>query len=560
MSNARAAEQLAVSRLSREDAIRKALVLPAHLQPKALDDILAVFGPAEAQAQEELTWQEFVQGAWNVMEPQFPFMPNWHVDAIWEHLEALRTGEIRNLVISIPRRFGKSVHACVLFPARCLSLNPEMRFIFSSYSQKFSDRDSVKTRALVLSAWYQLRYGHRVQLSSVQNQKWRWDTTAGGFRIATSPGGVGLGEGGDVLCGDDLHHPAEVRSDKLREDVVNYWDNTLGSSVRDPRTVRKLVVMQRLHSRDVAGSCIDQGYDYVALPMEYEETIYSTSIGWQDPRQTPGELLWPARFTPAAVAKRKQEMSSYEWSSQMQQRPAPAGGGIFKRHWWRFWYYPSDPQEVVKVQTPEGEWVTHGQSAIPMTEQDGKWVLDLDEYIQSWDTTLTASVRSDYVVGQVWGRKGANYYLLWQVKKKLDHPATKREIRRVSSEDPGRLASRKLIEKKASGDPLAADLKNDIEGIKLIDPCADKVSRADAEAGTVESGNVYIPHPHTAGWVEPFIHAMSLFPNGENDDETDAATQALHFMRRRRPWHCWGGTETGEQAERRLDREARLSQ
>lgn len=38
--------------------------------------------------------------------------------------------------------------------------------------------------------------------------------------------------------------------------------------------------------------------------MEYEPgRMHPTSLGWTDPRSEPGELYWPALFTPAKVAQ-----------------------------------------------------------------------------------------------------------------------------------------------------------------------------------------------------------------------------------------------------------------
>jgi phage terminase large subunit-like protein len=47
----------------------------------------------------------------------------------------------------------------------------------------------------------------------------------------------------------------------------------------------------------------------------------------------------------------------------------------------------------------------------------------------------------------------------------------------------------------------------------------------------VESGNVYLPHPSIAPWVEAFIEECCSFPNGKNDDQVDQMTQALNRLR-----------------------------
>src|SRR5205085_349421 len=56
---------------------------------------------------------------------------------------------------------------------------------------------------------------------------------------------------------------------------------------------------------------------------------------------------------------------------------------------------------------------------------------------------------SDYVVGQVWGRKSADKFLLDQVRGQMDCPTTIDAIRKLSTEWP--LARTKLVEDKANG-------------------------------------------------------------------------------------------------------------
>src|SRR5690606_37727721 len=90
--------------------------------------------------------------------------------------------------------------------------------------------------------------------------------------------------------------------------------------------------------RDLSGYLLEQGgWEHLCLPAEYEGSRRATSIGWNDPRTEPGELLWPARFGAAELASLKRSLGSYAAAGQLQQRPAPAGGGMIKRWWFRFW-------------------------------------------------------------------------------------------------------------------------------------------------------------------------------------------------------------------------------
>ena len=63
--------------------------------------------------------------------------------------------------------------------------------------------DLQPVRRLILSPFYQERWGHRFALRDDQNNKFHDDTTAGGSRITVSVGGGMLGMGGDINIADD---------------------------------------------------------------------------------------------------------------------------------------------------------------------------------------------------------------------------------------------------------------------------------------------------------------------------------------------------------------------
>jgi predicted phage terminase large subunit-like protein len=64
-----------------------------------------------------------------------------------------------------------------------------------------------------------------------------------------------------------------------------------------------------------------------------------------------------------------------------------------------------------------------------------------------------------------------------------------------------------------------------------VTPDGGKIARAQAVSPKVKSGNVFLPHPAMAPWVEAFMDECSTFPNGKNDDQVDQMTQALNRMR-----------------------------
>jgi hypothetical protein len=286
----------------------------------------------------ERNLRDFVRLAWHVVEPSTSFMDGWHIDAITDHLQAITRGEIRNLLINVPPRHMKSLLVSVFWPCwewlRC----PQRRWLFSSYAASLSIRDSVKCRRLIESPWYQANWGDRFALTGDQNAKARFENDRTGYRLSTSVGGAATGEGGDRIICDDPHNVHEAESDAVRKATLDWWDVVMSTRLNNPKTAAKVIVMQRCHQLDLSGHLLEQGgWEHLCLPAEHEGTVFESSIGWTDPREQVGELLWPERFGIPEIADLKRSLGSYAAAGQLQQRPSPAEGGILKRHWWRYW-------------------------------------------------------------------------------------------------------------------------------------------------------------------------------------------------------------------------------
>jgi predicted phage terminase large subunit-like protein len=212
----------------------------------------------------------------------------------------------------------------------------------------------------------------------------------------------------------------------------------------------------------------------------------------------------------------KRSLGSYASAGQLQQRPSPAEGGIIKRHWWRFWQPRGANLPPVQIRYPDGSLQPAVVVDLP---------LRVDEQIQSWDCAFKDLSSSDYVVGQVWARLNADRFLLDQTRARIDCPATVKAVRNLSAKWPQTHA--KLIEDKANGPAVIQMLRHELSGIIPVNPEGGKMARASAVSPQIESGNIYLPHPQTAPWVNGFIEECAAFPNGANDDQLDAASQAL---------------------------------
>jgi len=440
----------------------------------------------------------FIRDGWHVVEPASPYVSGWHLDAITEHLEAVTRGDIRNLIINIPPRHMKSLSVCVFWPCWEWTTNPAIRWLFSSYSDRLSTRDSLKCRRLIQSPWYQQHWGSVFKLTGDQNEKMRFENDKTGYRLATGVGGAATGEGGDRLVVDDPIKAKDADSDAVRASANTWWDETMSTRGNDPKTVTKVIIMQRLHDDDLTGHMLTkireggEYYEHLCLPAEYEPRVYVSGIGWSDPRTKDGALLWPDRFGPDELEKLKRSLGSYGAAGQLQQRPTPRGGGMIKRAWWKFY----------KVAPPQ-----------------------FDRVVDSWDMTFKDSKASDFVSGHKWGRVGANVYLLARIHDRMDFPTAQQAVKNLAAIAPP--APAKLVEDKANGAAIIASLRSTIAGLIAVEPDGSKQARAAAVSPYIEAGNVYLPDPSIAPWVEEVIAECAAFPLGAHDDDVDAMSQAL---------------------------------
>jgi predicted phage terminase large subunit-like protein len=459
----------------------------------------------------ESSLRAYVEQAWPILEPDVLFLPNWHIDLLVEYLEAVTTGDITRLLFNVPPRYMKSLLVSVLWPTWERIRRPGGRWICASYSDALATKHSVDRRTLVQSTWYQGRWGDQVQLASDQNVKGEFQNTKRGVMIATSTGGSVTGKGGDRIIVGDLHNPQQAESDAQRETALAYFRQTLSTRLDNKKTGAIVVVMQRLHERDLSALCQDLGFVHVCLPAEAETRteIRFPRSGRIQVRE-PGDLLWPARDGRAELDTQKRMLGSVAYAGQYQQQPAPAGGAIFQRDW--FQYYDELPS--------------------------------LPEVAQSWDMAFKDKPDNDYVVGLVAGRRGSDIYLMDRVKGQWGFSDSCRQVEALRQRYPASWTI--LIEDAANGPAIIDVLRHRVSGIIAVQPEGGKLARAQAAQPWVEAGNVYLPHPRPRGrllperaWVDDFLYQLTVFPNGAHDDDVDAFTQLLVRWQRPRDWCTW---------------------
>ena len=195
----------------------------------------------------------FAQGCFSELNPRTRFAMSWHIEIIAAKLTALRGGKIRRLVINLPPRHLKSLLASVAFPAWCLGHDPSAQILCVSYAQDLSDKLARDCRSIMTSAWYRGIFPTR--LAAHRQAVQEFITTAQGYRLATSNGGVLTGRGADIILIDDPLKPEEALSDAQRQAANDWFDHTLYSRLNDTQTGAMILCMHRLHEDDPRAMC-----------------------------------------------------------------------------------------------------------------------------------------------------------------------------------------------------------------------------------------------------------------------------------------------------------------
>lgn len=436
------------------------------------------------------SFYDFVQLCWRVLEPKTVFIENWHIQKICECLEMVSTGKIQNLLINIPPRCMKSLLVSVFWPVWQWLRNPGHRFLCASYAQTLSTRDAVKARRLLNSPFFIKHFGDIVKLHDDQNTKNRYDNTKMGYRIATSVGGIGTGEGGDTIIVDDPHNTQGALSERKREECIIWWDETMSTRLNDAKTGSKIVVMQRLHEQDLTGHILQQEpgeWFHLCLPMRYEG-------GENDERKNDGELLWPAKFPEAEIKKLEIRLGNYGTAAQLQMRPGPRGGNILN---------VDNVQIYDTMKTwPRMKWMRVVDFAHSKKQRTGH---DPD-YTSA---TLMAIYENNLYVRHVFRTRAA----VTERDKQLDSV--------IATDPPGTYL---VLERTTDSLDACEQFKERYRGARIVKeytPKADKVVRASWLEPLFDAGNV---HVLSGEWLVNWMDELRAFPAASHDDMVDNLT------------------------------------
>jgi predicted phage terminase large subunit-like protein len=414
------------------------------------------------------------------------------------------------LIVSMPPQEGKSRRVTQTGTLYALTKNTERRMGIASYSQSLAE-----TFGREIRNWISNNDGDEgtfdigLQIARDYGSAKRWQLA--GHRGGVVCVGIGSGLTGrplDALVVDDPFSDKEQADSAYYRDRVWGWWQSVGSTRLAPGAP-VIVIMTRWHEDDFAGRLLaaEDGHRWrvVNIPALAD---HDPAKGETDPLgREPGEWLTSARGrTPAEWEAIRITAGTRVFNALYQGRPSPDTGNVWQRPWWR------------RYSTPL--WSQHPE------HPDAYTVPEVDQLIMSWDMAFKDTKSSDYVVGQVWARRGASVYLLDQVRKRLTFTETLTVFKTLTARWPE--ATAKLVEDKANGTAVIDTLKSKIPGIVPVTPTESKYARANAVSPFLEAGNVFLPSSEVALFdPDELVDEAAGFPNSAHDDQVDATSQAL---------------------------------
>ena len=439
-----------------------------------------------------------------------------HIEVISEKLQQVEDGELKRLMVFLPPRSSKSVICSKLFPAWYIGRNPEHEILTVSHSDQLSSDFGRSVRDIVNTEEFQKIF-RGVALKSDVRAAGKWKTNQNGTYYAAGVRSQIAGRGAHVAILDDAMSEEDAISSAGRRFIKEWYPAGLRTRIMPDGAI--VIINTRYHYDDLCGWLLKQQEDmsdYEIIPWEVVKIP-----AWLD--EEASELLdlpqghsyfpeWkPDHVLQIDENEIKASNGARYWNALYMQDPTPEEGGLIKKRWLQDWNESEPPT--------------------------------CDFIIQTYDTAFSTRTTADFSVIQTWGifhlydqdeggyeNFASNLILLGNIKGRFEYPELRRLTQKLYNKHKPDIC---MVEKKASGQSLIQDMRRAGLPVLEYNPDRDKVARVYAASPLMEAGRLWIPKGKK--WADDLIEELIRFPNAAHDDQVDALTMAVHYLKE--SWH-----------------------
>ena len=435
-----------------------------------------------------------------------------HIKLISQKLQQIESGEIKRLMVFLPPRSSKSVICSKLFPAWYIGRHPEHEILTVSHSDQLSSDFGRSVRDIVNTELFQDIF-RGVTLRSDVRAAGKWKTNQNGTYYAAGVRSQIAGRGAHVAILDDVMSEEDSFSEAGRRYVKEWYPAGLRTRIMPNGSI--VIINTRYHHDDLCGWLLKQQeimdmettnpWDVISIPAWLDEPaaeLLNLPVGSSYfPEWKPEEVL---RVDEEEIIASN---GSRYWDSLYMQNPTPEEGGVIKKRWIKDWTSDEPPMCDFVLQTYDTAFSTRTSADFSV--------------IQTWG--IFSMPEEDSVGKEYWG---GHLILLGNVRGRYEYPELRRMAQLLHDEHRPDIC---IVEKKASGQSLIQDMRRAGLPVLEYNPDRDKVSRVYAASPMIESGHVWIPS--NKKWSTELIEELITFPNARHDDQVDALTMAVHYVR-----------------------------
>ena len=446
------------------------------------------------------------------MNPKLTLRDQWFPATLARRLrvfwEDLRAGKRPVMLVQTPPQHGKSI-SVIDFIGWSIGLDPELRVIYSSFSDRLGIRANLRLQRMMSSREYKsifpgtyLTDKHVVTLAEhyLRNHEvLEFVGHEGYFRNTTVLGSI-TGESLDLGVVDDpIKGRAEANSELQREKVWHWLTDDVFSRFSEKAGL--LMIMTRWHLDDPAGRLIEHFGNKVTVVRypaiaEHDEYIDGELVRHK------GEPLFPALKSMEFLQERRKLYTESSWEALYQQNPIISGGGIF----------PIERLKVLEIQ-PDRSKIQRSVRYVDKaaTEDGGAYTAMVLMHMMQDKTYVIEHVAR----GQWSSLEREERIKFWA---KHDRALLKTSYEVGVEQEPG-----------SGGKESAESTIRNLAGFRAFADkvTGDKVIRAEPFAAQVQNGSVSVV---AGAWVHPLLSEMEYFPNGKFVDQVDACSGAFNRL------------------------------